>query len=498
MRFGKQKVLKSILVLIAFFVSINAVKADNDFKRKSSAKLYDRCNEANKCVKICTYKADTTADHVGEYENSSLENGEVAYIGYYYSEHAWEIAFVDVGNEELVYSKSTILPASYIYWSNWRMEKFDPEKKKWNEVDQYNWLKDKFRCPEFVTFENIVNPEMCLADTENSCKDQNESFIGGTSFEGDRSRNTYFANDVMKVINDTYDNLSIANADEKTKVRFLAEADAKFKEVYDASKDPEDNILKYCDTLETQLKDEKNYYKTLGNEVEYKNTINKQLNESATRLGVDNVWAFSEETLSSILTIKDESGNIKYRDIIETETSKTYLEKLHNSYGENINVALNYAKEVCNKSSNSKIDYDEKELVDSIKDKYETTTFLDLKFDKTTEFSCNSLGELAEMVKTGYFIIEVIGFVILIVFTSLDYAKVILNGEQDDMKKTNKRLATRLIVLAIILLLPALINFTLRIFNIEGFNSENPNIEGFNSENPLCVRIKNKTEKSGK
>ena len=50
------------------------------------------------------------------------------------------------------------------------------------------------------------------------------------------------------------------------------------------------------------------------------------------------------------------------------------------------------------------------------------------------------------------------------------------------MKKTNKRLATRLIVMIVILLLPALINFVLGVFNIEGFNSENP----------LCVEIKNK------
>lgn len=479
-----KRILKKITVFVMFFACINTVSADNDFKSKSPASLYDRCNEASKCVKMCTYNA---RPEYGSIEMDGSENGEVAYIGYYYEEHAWEIAFNEYN--ELHYSKSTILPASYIYWSNWKMEKFDPEKKSWKEVDQYNWLKDKFRCPEFFTFETAgLNDEVCLSDTENSCMDQNEFFVGGTSFTNDRSRKTYFANDVINVINDTYSNLSIANADEKVKVRFLAEADTKFKEVYDATKDPKENVLKYCDTLEEQLKDEDKYFKSLGNETEYKNTVNKQLMESATRLGVDNVWAFKEETLSSILTIKDEAGNINYREIVETETSKTYLEKLHTLYSENINAALGYAKDVCNTSANKKIDYNEQKLVSTIKDKYETTTFLDLKVDKTTEFSCNSLGELAGLVKTGYFIIEIIAFVILIVFTALDYAKVVLNGSQDEMKKTNKRLATRIIVMVIILLLPALINFTLRIFNIEGFDSKNP----------LCVRIKNTNEKNSK
>jgi hypothetical protein len=43
-------------------------------------------------------------------------------------------------------------------------------------------------------------------------------------------------------------------------------------------------------------------------------------------------------------------------------------------------------------------------------------------------------------------------------------------------------LTTRLIIAVVILLLPALINFILGVFNIEGFNSDNP----------LCVEIKNK------
>ena len=113
---------------------------------------------------------------------------------------------------------------------------------------------------------------------------------------------------------------------------------------------------------------------------------------------------------------------------------------------------------------------------------YETTVYKNVKLDTDSQFSCGTLGDLADLVKTGYFIIEMVALVILVVFTVLDYAKVILSGEQDEMKKTNKRLATRLIIMVVLLLLPALINFVLGVFNIEGFNSENP----------LCVEIKNR------
>ena len=98
------------------------------------------------------------------------------------------------------------------------------------------------------------------------------------------------------------------------------------------------------------------------------------------------------------------------------------------------------------------------------------------------ELDCENLfaGGLAELISNAYFLIEIAAVAIFIILTALDYAKAILNGEADEIKKVNQKLIKRIIIIFVIFLLPAIINFILRLFNIEGFNSENP----------LCVKIK--------
>ena len=92
--------------------------------------------------------------------------------------------------------------------------------------------------------------------------------------------------------------------------------------------------------------------------------------------------------------------------------------------------------------------------------------------DKT--YDCTFLSDIVDLLKTGYFIIEVISIVILIVFSILDYSKVIVNGEPDEMKKSNQKLAKRIVIALIIFILPALVNFILPWFGINGVNSKDP------------------------
>lgn len=94
---------------------------------------------------------------------------------------------------------------------------------------------------------------------------------------------------------------------------------------------------------------------------------------------------------------------------------------------------------------------------------------------------CNGLFdyETKQVISTAYFILEIIAILAVIGLTIKDYALAILNSNQDEIKKSNKRLLTRIIVLVVILLLPALINMTLKVFKVEVFNSD-----------PLCGTIK--------
>ena len=78
----------------------------------------------------------------------------------------------------------------------------------------------------------------------------------------------------------------------------------------------------------------------------------------------------------------------------------------------------------------------------------------------------------------AYFIIEIIAILIAIALTIKDYAVAILNSNADEIKKANKNLITRLIVIIILLLLPSLINLLFKVFNIKAFNSD-----------PLCGTV---------
>ena len=138
----------------------------------------------------------------------------------------------------------------------------------------------------------------------------------------------------------------------------------------------------------------------------------------------------------------------------------------------------------CNATNNSNIEYNEDEFRESVTEVYSYVTRENPIIDVDTKFDCNSIftPEIADLIRKAYFAIEIIAIIILIGLSSLDYAKVILSGEQDEMKKTNQKLLKRLIIVVVIFLLPALINLILRVVHIEGFDSEHP----------LCVQIKNK------
>lgn len=507
MKKSKTTILKIASLFTVFFTCINIVNAweSKNFNVEYGDNLYARCNESNKCIPICIYSANKEVD-----ADITKNNGEVAYIGYYYSgKSEWEIGFVSLNNMSgwvLTYTNSTILPATDIYWSNFRNVNND-KQVTWNKATEnsadgqtvwkpYDKLKSDFQCPNFINRDNINSAgttELCLSNIKETCRSQND--ITGTHFdvEGDRALKSSFDADVKKVIEDTYNKLFIFGADSSDiayvdpdvnkKIDFLLAADSNFKKKYDTNKSGQDNLKDYCPILAENLKDEDKYFSSLsGNVTDYRDMINKQLQESATTLGVRNKEVYTDETLSSLLTLVDSSGNKKYRQIVDESTGQTYIEKLHSLYAQNTIKSLNYARDLCNTIQENNIKYDEAKLKNMLTTNYETTVYENVKLDTDTTFDCGTLGELADLVKTGYFIIEIVALVILIVFTVLDYAKVILSGEQDEMKKTNKRLKTRLIIMIVILLLPALINFVLGVFNIEGFNSENP----------LCVEIKNK------
>ena len=91
----------------------------------------------------------------------------------------------------------------------------------------------------------------------------------------------------------------------------------------------------------------------------------------------------------------------------------------------------------------------------------------------TDDGSCASLlgdpsnpKSVAWLVVTVLNYFRVIGPLLVIVLSGVDYIKAIVNSDDDAMKKTSNRLIRRLILAALLFLIPTIVELLLKIFNV--------------------------------
>lgn len=90
-----------------------------------------------------------------------------------------------------------------------------------------------------------------------------------------------------------------------------------------------------------------------------------------------------------------------------------------------------------------------------------------IKPSGTGETTCQSLFEgLEDELQKIFNAIKVVVPILVIVFSSLDFAKAIFGGSEDDVKKSQVKFAKRLIVAFIFFLLPTFISFAMEIMNV--------------------------------
>lgn len=88
---------------------------------------------------------------------------------------------------------------------------------------------------------------------------------------------------------------------------------------------------------------------------------------------------------------------------------------------------------------------------------------------------CGSLGN--KVVNWIFRIVRIVRYaipVLLILLSILDYIKALAADNEDEMKKVTSRFVRRLIAAALIFIVPFILDFILRIFNIPGLNASNP------------------------
>ena len=88
---------------------------------------------------------------------------------------------------------------------------------------------------------------------------------------------------------------------------------------------------------------------------------------------------------------------------------------------------------------------------------------------------CGSLGN--KIVNWIFRIIRIIRYglpAIVIILSILDYIKALSSEDEGEMKKVNKRFMVRVIAVALLFIVPFILDFILKIFNIPGLSSTNP------------------------
>lgn len=88
---------------------------------------------------------------------------------------------------------------------------------------------------------------------------------------------------------------------------------------------------------------------------------------------------------------------------------------------------------------------------------------------------CGSLGN--RIVNKIFRILRIIRYgipALAIILSILDYIKALSSEDEGEMKKVNKRLMIRIIVVALLFIVPFILDFILKIFNIPGLSSSNP------------------------
>ena len=481
--FGK-RVFRVLFIVAIFFACLKGVKADSSWYSDLVAdiSLYSHCSGRN-CIPLCIY-SDKKTGYFGIGGTSYVEK---ALIGYSVDQESykWEINFLHdnafaADNLEFVYGLN--LPKNNILWSG--------ETQTWENSEGYKNLTERFVCPGHLYIndneKDKSSEKLCFDLSDISANEENGSFSskcelnkfavsspaslesGDFNFTHLVLTYSFIGDNYTNVVNDTVSE-TMAELNKTPDYSLLSIADSEFS--YSDSL-TEENCL-YLGKKLSNVSAYSTRIITLENEQSFiKNNINPILKSKATSYGVKYPERYDFDILSKAMTKLDGT----FRNLGEPSVS---FSELYTVYPKRMASIVSKAASTCNATYNMSIKYDENEIRESFIDKHTKLNEIDnIRFDD--EYDCGFLSSIEGIISTGYFIIELLSIVILFVFTVLDYAKVILNGDADQMKKSNGNLFKRIIIVVVIFLLPAILNVALKLFKIEGFNSEHP----------LCVEIK--------
>ena len=469
----KNKLIKLPLVFsLVFLLGINGVKADKPYSKKNSDKdstsiEMERMMTNSQTIMVCTYGCGI--NNAGKGRTQCGQNKETfSAITYDQgNENKWSIKMNIFLAVDYNVSASTIyeytwnntfgnvVPYSGIYFE--KPAKNGKINETWKNTEAYKNLQTSFNCPQYFYYDQTIdsysadykknNMELCYENNNMNCQSRNEN---KTKFENANPLNYSFVEELNDILMHASEDVLLTK--------------------------PEDMLLRYYDSKEaicTAFNSDIESF-TNGYDVNYPGFLNEIFAKYSS--GSPNEFAYKYETISKL--VGSDYLNLTYKG----ESLKAKYEAIKENYIKKMKEATDYYSKECN------VPEDVAEIITEnvTQDLSEKINKLDKSVQSPEEISsetldCDNLfADIADMLKMAYFVIELVAILIVIVFTIIDYAKVFLADNQDAMKKSNQNLMRRIIILVIIFLLPALINLTLRIFKIKGFDTDTP----------LCVEIK--------
>ena len=398
------------------------------------------------------------------------------------------------------------------------------------DIPSYGELTENFICPRFATYDisrTVVATdsahnymEVCYANDvgAESCEDRNEKKTEMSSANPLAYNFAEELNDVLDKAATRIDEIS----DVKVVELFLNSSGNSAQEIEEkmcslfgqdtkdiistftdenSIKESENDILlaSYGDVIDIpecrDYKDDiKKYQDCVFGKTEESNNIATAVrivkNKSFTK-GLNGGEIYSFYSLSALMAPpKAEKRIIKYNNISLTQRFTDLFvgeeedgkPKKSSKFAERVAMTVGNYKKKCEDKAGEEYVYNEEELETQMTYTINRMQRENISIDKN-DLSCDSIfASIAGEIKTVYFFIEVLSIVLIIALSALEYAKIILNDNQDEFKKANKRLSRRIILLVTLFLLPAIINIVLSWFRIEGFNSKQP----------LCVNVTEK------
>lgn len=91
--------------------------------------------------------------------------------------------------------------------------------------------------------------------------------------------------------------------------------------------------------------------------------------------------------------------------------------------------------------------------------------------DVGDKLECSDIAELIDELAKIYNILKICLTAGLVVLSMLDFTKAVMSSDDDALKKAQKHLITRIIILVIIFILPVLIDWVIGMADIEGLDS---------------------------